>query len=99
MNNLTRIAVRALIAEREDLVFQNLKHNPEYQAVVRQQKARVQAIAVLLQKLEQNGGVSIHEHCEGEIQKTGYEITGAYLQGLHDCFHLIGFLNGNEVRL
>ncbi|MDR1630202.1 MAG: hypothetical protein LBS36_08340 [Oscillospiraceae bacterium] len=99
MDDTTRRAARSLIGAREELVFHTLKQDPEYQELCQQQEESGEAVEILLQKLEKDERRAIHSYYDGEIHKTGYQITGAYLQGLRDCFHLIGFLNGNEVRI
>lgn len=99
MTSMTRDALRSLISAREEVAFNRLEQNPDYQEVCKQQEKSEEMVEGLYQRFEKSERIAIRRHYEGEVHKTNYEIKEAYLQGLCDCFRILGFLIGNEVRI
>lgn len=99
MDNMTRNAVRTLIGAREEISFQRLNDDLDYQEVCRQQEKSEEVVEELYQQFEKPDRLTIRRHYEGEVYKTSFQLKEAYIQGLRDCFSLVHFLSGNEVRL
>ena len=99
MDNMTRNAVRTLMGAREETAFRHLEYDTDYQEICKQQKKSEEIVEELYQQFEKPDRLTIRRHYEGEIYKTSFQIKEAYIQGLRDCFSLVHFLSGSEVRL
>ena len=100
MDHMTRNAVRSLMDAREAASFDRLESDLDYQKVCKEQENSEEWVEALYrQRFEKSERIAVRRHYEGEVHKTNYKIQEAYIQGLRDCFFLIGFLSGNEVRI
>lgn len=86
-------AIKSLIAEREEITYQHLKGNKQYQDICNRQKEVRKTIEELYSnrftKEEQS---AIENYYEGENEKRSIEIDEVYSHGLKDCFKLVIYL-------
>ena len=99
MDLSTREAIRAFIEAREEFSFKRLDNNREYQQLSERQEKSREMVEKYYQNFEKSDRIAIRSHYEGEMEKTDYELIEVYIQGLQDCFSIIGFLSGNEVQI
>ena len=99
MDLSTRDAIRSFIASREEMAFKRLNINCKYQQITDRQEESREMVERLYQQFEKSERSDIRRHYEGEVEKLNYELSEVYIQGLQDCFKIIGFLSGNEVQI
>lgn len=94
----TREALETLLSDRQDAAYHRLLEKREYRELCREQKETQKAVEALYRQLDKDDRLTISRHYEGEDYKTGMLLDETYLQGLQDCFWLIGLLSGRGAR-
>lgn len=101
MTDSEKKILRQFISGRQEIVFNRLKENAQYQEICERQRKTDADVDELLHKLEKDERIAVRRHYEGETSKTGIELNEAYLQGLRDSTKILALLGafGAEVSL
>lgn len=97
LSDMERNAYKMFITSRIEVSLQQIKNDPEYREVCRQQDTSGDIVEGLLHKLDKDDRITIQRHYEGQTVKENYELDSAYIQGMKDCFHLLSSLDAFQM--
>lgn len=80
------------VDSRLALVLNRLRAAPHFWELHKKQEERAEIVNELLHKLEKEERIAIRRYYDEELAIEHEETLAAYVQGLRDCIHMLGFL-------
>lgn len=93
MTSMTKEMLLTLLTSRIDLALDLVSENPEYLTVCKQQGKSQHEVDELFERCSREEKRLIERYNEGETHKETFEIRAAYLQGMRDCYAILGLLS------
>lgn len=93
MTSMTKEMLLTLLTSRIDLALDLVSENPEYLTVCKQQGKTKHEVDGLFERFSREEHGIIKNYYEGETHKGTFEIRAAYLQGMRDCYAILGLLS------